>query len=203
MPSVIILTTPTLLLNGILALLICAATIYQKIQLNTANKKNNYLQLQKKKQEEQELKDLTYTLNVTQKPAKDVSEEDGAILENVVRNVTQTISFLDNKKPLYKQDFQSIVNKFADWAAFLKRRSKSKDHLLLLPTETTISELISQVEVAVAAELGVVPRIFVEDEEKIKKPIVCDVDKIVDLWATTVLKIIDLLRKKVCLSACG
>ncbi len=35
-----------------------------------------------KKREEEELKEITYTFNITEKPAKDVSEEDGAILEN-------------------------------------------------------------------------------------------------------------------------
>ncbi|WP_339044771.1 sodium:solute symporter family transporter [Cardinium endosymbiont of Tipula unca] len=185
------LSTTTLLLYIIQTILICAIIIYHKVQISVEKKKNIYLKSQKKKQEEEELKEIAYTFNVTQKPAKDVSEEDGTILENVVRNVTESISFLDNKKALYKEDFQSIVNKFADWAAFLKRRSRSKDHLLLMPTETTIAGLISGVEVAIKSELGKVPKIFVDNERRLTIPMVCDVNKMVDLLATAVLKIVN------------
>ncbi|WP_339044453.1 hypothetical protein [Cardinium endosymbiont of Tipula unca] len=61
----------------------------------------------------------------------------------------------------------------------------------MFPRETTIEDLISQVEVAVEVELGKIPQIFVENERRLTIPMVCDVDKIVDLLVTAVLKIVD------------
>ncbi|TDG94184.1 sodium:solute symporter family transporter [Cardinium endosymbiont of Culicoides punctatus] len=176
---------PLVLVFGVVVLLII---FYAKNQNNLLNKKIFYLEHQQKAQEEQKLKEIAYGLDITQKRDKDVIAENGTILENVVNNVTQAISFLHNSTPLYKEDFQSIINKFTDWALFLKRHSKSKDHLLLAPKKITLSNLISKVEVKVENELGIMPRIFMEKEEPLS--MICDVDKIVDVLVTAVLRIV-------------
>ncbi|WP_133282057.1 sodium:solute symporter family protein, partial [Cardinium endosymbiont of Culicoides punctatus] len=113
---------PLVLVFGVVMLFII---FYTKNQNNLLIKQNIYLKDQQKAQEEQKLKEIAYGLDITQKRDKDVIAENGTILENVVSNVTQAISFLHNSTPLYKEDFQSIINKFTDWALFLKRHSKS------------------------------------------------------------------------------
>lgn len=134
---------------------------------------------------------MAFGLSINQKSTQSKTDEDGDILEKVVKDVTQSISFLDNQKPLYKQDFQSIINKFAEWATFLKKRSRSKDHILLLPTEIAIGKLVSKLEVALEAELGEIPRILVENEALLQEKMVCDVDKTTNLLVAAVLRVIN------------
>ncbi len=86
----------------------------------------------------------------------------GAILHQVVRKVEESISFLDKDIPLFKEDFQSIINKFYDWVTYFNRREKAKEHALLQPTQITLDKLMRKVEVALSQEIGNPPRLLVE-----------------------------------------
>ncbi|UWW96887.1 MAG: hypothetical protein NMK33_05570 [Candidatus Cardinium sp.] len=86
----------------------------------------------------------------------------GFILNQVVGKIEETISFLDGNMPLYKQDFQSIINKFYDWVIYFNRKEKYKNHALLQPTQITFSKLIRKVEYVLSQEVADPPRLLVK-----------------------------------------
>ncbi|MGI2257183.1 sodium:solute symporter family transporter [Candidatus Cardinium hertigii] len=117
----------------------------------------------------------------------------GSILNQVVRKVEESISFLDNHTALYKEDIQSIINKLYDWVAYFNKREKSKDHALLQPDTITLDKLIRKVEVALSQEMSDPPKLLVE---KIRSPnkepcseIVCDVNQLTYSLVKAILRI--------------
>ncbi|WP_123662627.1 sodium:solute symporter family transporter [Candidatus Cardinium hertigii] len=180
--------TMSLLLLGI-GLLICVIIIFDKFRNNSYENQNTYLKNQQKLRETQKLKSLAYNLHMDTTPVISQEEEDGMILEKVVKDVTQSVSFIDDTTPLYKQDFQSIINKFSEWAIFLKQQAKSKDHILLLPTAISINQLINKIEVALEREMENGPRLFIEHKDNtVPVKIVCDVNQIIHLLVTAILR---------------
>ncbi|ROT46974.1 sodium:solute symporter family transporter [Candidatus Cardinium hertigii] len=172
-------------------LLIFSLIIYTKLQVTAQENQNRYLRNKQKLREEQKLKNIAYNLHITSPAAHNELEEDGLILEKVVKDVTQSITFLDGN-PLYKQDFQSIINKFSEWALFLKKQAKSKDHILLLPTEITLDDLINRVENALEREIQYAPRLLIEHKDHmLPVKITCDVNQIIHLLVTAVVRTID------------
>ncbi|MDD9140216.1 MAG: hypothetical protein NQ127_04875, partial [Candidatus Cardinium sp.] len=61
---------------------------------------------------------------------KNALAQEGSILEKAIQHVTQSIAFVDDTTPFLKEDFQSILDKFAEWAFYLKQRAKRQDQLL-------------------------------------------------------------------------
>lgn len=174
-------------------LLFFCSIVYHKLKVTAYEKQYYYLKHQQKLKKEQKLKQIAYSLNIDPATTRSSPEEEGAILEKIVGDVTQSISFLDDS-PLYKQDFQSIINKFSEWAMFLKKRAKSKDHMLLLPTEIALDELIHKLEIALEGEVGCVPRLFVEKNGILPDKIVCDVTQTTYLFVAAILYMIDVDR---------
>ncbi|HLP34921.1 MAG TPA: hypothetical protein VK133_02930 [Amoebophilaceae bacterium] len=170
-----------------LGILVFALLVFYKIR--NANQRNRitYLLDQRNKQNDRELKQWAYNLNLHKKNPLGQAAGDEAVLEEVVETVTQSIAFSDEHMPLYKQDLQSIVDRFREWTLFLKQRNKSKDRLLLQPTETTVEELVQHVETMLEAELGYVPRLLVEKDAYTPQTIWCDVELITKLWAYAIL----------------
>ncbi|WP_419241532.1 HD domain-containing protein [Cardinium endosymbiont of Nabis limbatus] len=117
----------------------------------------------------------------------------GTILGQVVHKIEESISFLDSDMPIYKQDFQSIINKLYDWVWYFNKREKAKKHALLQPAKISFDKLIRKVEVALSQETPDPPRLLVE---KINDPsgqltahIVCDINQVVYLLVQAVLRV--------------
>ncbi|UWW96495.1 MAG: hypothetical protein NMK33_03465 [Candidatus Cardinium sp.] len=95
--------------------------------------------------------------------------------------------------PLYKQDFQSIINKLYDWVSYFNRRAKAKDHALLRPAKITLDKLMRKVEFTLSQEVAHPPKLFVEH---IQEPsgwpssyIICDIHQVIYLLMQAVLRI--------------
>ncbi|CAH2559947.1 sodium:solute symporter family transporter [Cardinium endosymbiont of Oedothorax gibbosus] len=117
----------------------------------------------------------------------------GFVLTQVVRKIEESISFLDSNMTLYKQDFQSIINKFYDWVIYFNKKERAKEHALLQPTKITLDKLIRKVEVALSQEIDEPPRLLVEkinDPNKGPCPyIVCDIHQVVYSLVQSVLRV--------------
>ena len=151
-----------------------------------------YLKTQEQLRKQQKLKKIAYNFNINHADQKTEIEGDSGILQKVIQDVTQSITFLD-EHPLYKEDFQAIINKFSQWAIFLKKQAKSKDHILLLPAKITLDKLIEKVEIALEREYGRPIRLFVENKnDKCPVSITCDVTQVIDLLVTAVAHIANL-----------
>ncbi|WP_432466139.1 sodium:solute symporter family transporter [Candidatus Cardinium hertigii] len=115
------------------------------------------------------------------------------ILEQAIYKVEESISFLDKKMPLFKEDLQSIFNKLYDWVAYFRKRENTKEHALLYPTKITLDNLIHKVEVALLQSIDDPPKILVE---KVRPPnrelsidIVCDINQVIYSLVKAVLRI--------------
>ncbi|WP_260214904.1 sodium:solute symporter family protein, partial [Candidatus Cardinium hertigii] len=172
-----------------IGLLLFTLIIYYRFNTVIWTNQNTYLKNQQKLREAQKLKNLAYNLHIDTATVSSQEEEDGMILEKVVKDVTQSVAFIDNATPLYKQDFQSIINKFSEWAIFLKQQAKSKDHILLQPTAISLNQLINKIEVALEREMENGSRLFIEHKDNtVPVKIVCDVNQIIHLLVTAILR---------------
>ncbi|AXI24188.1 Sodium:solute symporter family protein [Cardinium endosymbiont of Sogatella furcifera] len=123
-------------------------------------------------------------------PGLRVPQGQGSILAQVVGKVEESISFLDSYMPLYKQDFQSIINKLYDWVAYFNKREKAKNHALLQPIKITLDKLIRQVEVTLSQEVSHPPRLFVAPSSETPcTHIVCDIHQVVYLLVQSILRV--------------
>ena len=174
-----------------LGLFIFGIIIYTKGQVMAAQNETLYFKEQEKLRQEKKLQHIAYQFNIHAPSKASALQEDSGILQKVVQNVTQSITFLD-EHPLYKEDFQSIINKFSQWALFLKKQAKSQDHILLLPTEITLDALMEQVEIAVESAYGQPIRFLIEKQERLPTTITCDVKQMIHLLVTAILHIIHL-----------
>ncbi|AWN81831.1 hypothetical protein [Candidatus Cardinium hertigii] len=80
--------------------------------------------------------------------------QEGTILEKAIQHVTQSIAFVEGTTPFLKEDFQSILDKFAEWAYYFKSRAKRQDQLLVQPSVILLEALIDAGEVAYQKEKG-------------------------------------------------
>ncbi|MDD9140166.1 MAG: hypothetical protein NQ127_04625, partial [Candidatus Cardinium sp.] len=77
--------------------------------------------------------------------------------------------------------FQSILDKFAEWAFYLKQRAKRQDQLLLQPTVILLEALIDAGEVAYQKEKDYLPRLWVEETTTMPATMVGDREQLVQL----------------------
>ena len=177
----------------IASLLVFSMVICLKIKLGRYLTKIIYLETQEKIRAAQQLKASLYDSAMV--PTATVGKEKGygAILAQVIGKIEESISFLDGSTPLYKQDFQSIINKLYDWVAYFNRREKAKKHALLQPATITVDKLMRKVELALSQEVTDPPRLLVEkigDPNRALSPhIVCDVNQVVYLLVQVVLRV--------------
>ncbi|WP_342265534.1 sodium:solute symporter family transporter [Cardinium endosymbiont of Philonthus spinipes] len=174
-------------------LLVVAVIICFKVKAGHYMAQNLYLRSQDKIRASQKLKESLYDLAMVPSAALNPAKGHGAVLEQVIGKIEQSVSFLDGNMPLYKQDFQSIINKLYDWVAYFNRRAKVKDHALLQPTKITLDKLIRKVEFTLSQEVAHPPKLFVEH---IKEPsewllpyIICDIHQVVYLLVQSILRV--------------
>ncbi|UWW97047.1 MAG: HD domain-containing protein [Candidatus Cardinium sp.] len=175
------------------SLLVFAMVVCFKIKANRYLTKILYLESQEKIRASQKLKASLYDSAMVPVTTVGKAKGYGAILTQVIAKVEESISFLDGDMPLYKQDFQSIINKLYDWVAYFNRSARAKKHALLQPTKITLDKLMRKVELALSQELADPPRLFVEQIKKASgepsRYIVCDINQVVYLLVQAVLRI--------------
>ncbi|WP_342265202.1 sodium:solute symporter family transporter [Cardinium endosymbiont of Philonthus spinipes] len=181
----------TLLPLFVVSLLMVAIIVWFKVNQNIYTNKILYLENQEKIRESQQLK--AYLYDAAAVPTAGKAKGYGAILTQVIGKIEESISFLDSNIPLYKQDFQSIINKLYDWVAYFNRRAKAKKHALLKPTQITLDKLIRKVELALLQEVADPPRLLVETITSANggaSPyMVCDIHQVVYLLVKAVLRV--------------
>ncbi|MGI2299594.1 sodium:solute symporter family transporter [Candidatus Cardinium hertigii] len=163
-------------------LCIFSIMIYFKTKINKLTRQNIYLKDQKKITASQQLKASLYEAALVPSTGATSPRGYGSILAQVVRKVEESISFLDNHTPLYKEDFQTIIHKLYDWIAYFNSREAAKAHALLHPNNITLDKLIRTVEVSLSQEIEHPPKLLVK---KIKSPsnplatdVVCDIHQV-------------------------
>ncbi|WP_342265741.1 sodium:solute symporter family transporter [Cardinium endosymbiont of Philonthus spinipes] len=175
-----------------LGLLIFTIFVYLKAKNNRYANQVTYLRRREKMHTSRKFKESLYNSAILA-TAGTQPNGNGSILAKVVGKVEESISFLDDNMPLYKKDFQSIINKFYDWVAYFNKKEKAKDHALLQPTKITLDKLIRKVEVALSQEVTHRPRLFLECIKKAGDPvvsyIVCDIHQVVYSLVKAVLQV--------------
>ncbi len=178
-----------------LGLLIFGIFIYFKVKNHGYANQVTYLKAQEELKKARKLKAFVYDAIMVPAHSGVSSSHKGygSILSQVVRKVEESISFLDSNMPLYKQDFQSIINKFYDWVTYFNRKEKAKYHALIQPTKITLDKLIRKVEVRLSQESVDPPKILIEEINNLNGAlpgyIVCDVHQIVYLLVQIVLRV--------------
>ena len=176
-----------------LGLLIFAIFIYLKAKLNSYFEQVGYLKDREKLSTSQKLKEALYDAAMLPSTGFNAPKGYGSILGKVVRKMEESISFLDSHMPLYKQDFQSIINKLYDWVAYFNRKEKAKDHALLQPTKISLDKLIRKLEFALAQEVARPPRLLVEKPSDpigaLCPHIICDMHQVVYSLVKAVLRV--------------
>ncbi|AXI23920.1 Sodium:solute symporter family protein [Cardinium endosymbiont of Sogatella furcifera] len=177
----------------IAGLVVFAMAIYFKVKVRNYTTQILYLKDQEGIREAQQLKASLYDSGTVPATIVNKSKGYGAILTQVVGKIEESISFLDSNVPLYKQDFQSIINKLYDWVAYFNRRERAKKHALLQPTKITLDKLIRKVELALGQEVAHPPRLLIEkinDSNGAPSPhMVCDINQIAYLLVQAVLRV--------------
>ncbi|WP_243575173.1 sodium:solute symporter family transporter [Candidatus Cardinium sp. cByotN1] len=177
----------------IVGLLLLAIIIYLKIQQGNLTRQNLYLKNQQQIRSSQQLKSSLYDAALVPSNQGSVRKGYGFILNQVVRKVEESISFLHEDIPLFKEDFQSIINKFYDWVTYFNRREKAKQHALLQPNKITLDKLMREVAIALSQEMSDPPKLLVETiKTPDKQPctyIVCDINQVVYSLVKAVLRV--------------
>ncbi len=177
----------------IASLLVFVMTIIFKVRQDCSIVQNTYLKDQEKVRENQQLKASLYDAALVPSNGAGAPKGYGFILKQVVRKVEESISFLDEHTPFYKQDFQSVINKFYDWVDYFNKREKAKKHALLQPNKITFDKLIRKVEVALSQEVSDPPRLLVEKIDAAyggpSHHIVCGIYQVVYLLVQAVLRV--------------
>ncbi|WP_250238120.1 HD domain-containing protein [Cardinium endosymbiont of Oedothorax gibbosus] len=176
------------------SILIFTMVIYVKVQLTDYRAHNRYLESKEKlkrgKAYQLKLKQTIRHLHIH--AVEGYSERDATFLRKVVEEVMESPLFLEDE-PLYKEAFDTIVDKFAMWSIFLKQYTKSKVHLSLLSTEIALNELIQQLEIALNDSVESPPKlIIVQKEVDLNAKIVCDVDQVIHLLVAVILHAVHL-----------
>ncbi|WP_419241605.1 sodium:solute symporter family transporter [Cardinium endosymbiont of Nabis limbatus] len=177
----------------IASLLVLAMAICFKSKQNHHINQILYLKDQEKIRASQKLKASLYDSAMVPVTVVSKAKGYGPILTQVVGKIEESISFLDGSTPLYKQDFQSIINKLYGWAAYFNRREKAKKHALLQPTKITLEKLIRKVELALSQEVTNPPRLLIENTKAPNKApcqhIICDINQVAYLLVQAVLRV--------------
>ncbi|WP_342265566.1 sodium:solute symporter family transporter [Cardinium endosymbiont of Philonthus spinipes] len=174
-------------------LLVFVIIIGLKVKMGSYTTQILYLKHQEKIRAAQKLKASLYDSAIVPDAMVRKAKGYGTILTQVIGKIEESISFLDSNVPLYKQDFQSIINKLYDWVAYFNRRAKAKKHALLQPTKIALDKLLRKVELALSQEVADPPRLLVEQASDLYEPssghIVCDINQVVYLLVQAVLRI--------------
>ncbi|WP_223245671.1 sodium:solute symporter family transporter [Cardinium endosymbiont of Bemisia tabaci] len=177
----------------LMGLLIFTLIIFFKIKVYSLTTQNIYLKGKEKNRESKQLKASLYEAVLVPSHNSTSPKKYGSILAQVVGKVEESISFLDNHTPIYKEDLQSIMNKFYDWVDYFNKRGKAKDHALLEPTKITLDKLVRKVEIALSQEMDDPPKILVEkirpSNGELYSDIVCDINQVVYSLVKAVLRI--------------
>ncbi|MCT4696937.1 sodium:solute symporter family transporter [Candidatus Cardinium sp. TP] len=176
-----------------MGLLIFGIFLYLKLKNNSYFDQVRYLKDREQLRASRKLKASLYDSAMVSFPGFSTPKGRHSILAQVVGKIEESISFLDSNMPLYKQDFQSIINKLYDWVAYFNKKEKAKEHALLQPTKLSVDQLIRKVELALSQEVTLSPQLFVE---QIKEPngapcahIVCDINQVVYLLVQAILRV--------------
>jgi len=176
-----------------LGLLIFAIFINLKVKMHTCFQQVNYLKDREKMRTAQKLKEALYDAAMVPFTSCSVPKGYGSILGKAVGKMEESISFLDSNMPLYKQDFQSIINKLYDWVAYFTKREKAKDHALLKLTKISLDKMIDKVEFVLCQEVDDPPTMFVESiqgDSGIPCPyIICDIHQVIYSLVQAVLRV--------------
>ncbi|MDD9139658.1 MAG: HD domain-containing protein [Candidatus Cardinium sp.] len=155
--------------------------VYFKKQNRIQQERVAYFLQKQATQEAYELKKLAYSEELPTASPQNALAQEGTILEKAIQHVTQSIAFVDSTTPFLKEDFQSILDKFAEWAYYFKSRAKRQDQLLLQPSVILLEALIDAGEVAYQKEKGYLPGLWIEEAVNIPDTMLGDREQLVRL----------------------
>ncbi|AWN81776.1 High-affinity proline transporter PutP [Candidatus Cardinium hertigii] len=180
--STILWPSPIILFSLLVAgLCLLIWIVYVKQQNRIQQERVAYFLQKQATQEAYELKKLAYSEELPTASPQNTLAQEGTILEKAIQNVTQSIAFVNSTIPFLKEDFQSIIDKFAEWAYYLKQRAKRQDQLLLQPSIILLEALIDAGEVAYQKEKGYLPGLWIEESVNIPTTMLGDREQLVQL----------------------
>ncbi|WP_250238730.1 hypothetical protein [Cardinium endosymbiont of Oedothorax gibbosus] len=157
--------------------------------------KNKIEEQQREEQEQRQTESCLYSdLGAVRNNPKGVY----ASIDQTMKEVTNFISYLDDR-PLYKEDLDIITKNFVIWDIFLKQRAKSDNHIILLPIEVSLDELIRRLEVSLEFESSAraMPKLVIETKgDKLPQKIICDANQLVCLLRPVILSLASLDASK-------
>lgn len=179
-----------------LSLMIFCIIVYNKRMLAGCTYHGHYLRskIKEKQIQEQEKKQASGGLYSDLETVRDHPKGAHAFIDQMMKEVTQFISYLDDR-PLYKEDLDLIIKNFVIWDIFLKQRARSRNHIILIPVEVSLDELIRKLEVALELESKehIIPKLIIESkDDALPEKIVCDVNQMVCLLTPIVLSMASL-----------
>lgn len=104
------------------------------------------------------------------------------ILQKIVKELTNTLSFMDDVTPLYKEDVQRIIDTFFHWVQVEEK--SFKPNYQLKPTAVNINQLIYAIKVGMAAHP---PGIKLE-KQATSSQIICDLYLITHLLVIAIMR---------------
>ncbi|MDD9139982.1 MAG: sodium:solute symporter family protein, partial [Candidatus Cardinium sp.] len=178
-----ILWPAPMVLFSLLVAGVCFLTlvVYLKQQNSIQQECADYLRKQQAYKEAYALKKLAYSEELPTASPQNALAQEGTILEKAIQHVTQSIAFVNSTTPFLKEDFQSIIDKFAEWAYYFRSRAKRQDQLLLQPKVIPLEALIDAGEVAYQKEKGYLPGLWVEEVVNIPDTMLGDREQLVRL----------------------
>ncbi|AWN82074.1 High-affinity proline transporter PutP [Candidatus Cardinium hertigii] len=178
-----ILWPAPMVLFSLLVAGVCFLTllVYLKQQNSIQQECADYLRKQQAYKEAYALKRLAYSEELPTASPQNALAQEGTILEKAIQHVTQSIAFVNSTTPFLKEDFQSIIDKFAEWAYYFRSRAKRQDQLLLQPKVIPLEALIDAGELAYQKEKGYLPGLWVEEVVNIPDTMLGDREQLVRL----------------------
>ena len=179
-----------------LSLMIFFIIAYNKRKLAGYKHHGHYLKnkIQERQTQEQEQRQAEFDLYSDLETVRTNPKEAHAFIDQIMQEVTQFISYLDNR-PLYKEDLDLITKNFVIWDIFLKQRARSRNHIILIPIEVSLDELVRRLEVALELESKEhsIPKLLIDPrDDKLPEKIVCDVNQMISLLVPVILSIASL-----------
>ncbi|TSJ80768.1 MAG: hypothetical protein NMK33_04955 [Candidatus Cardinium sp.] len=174
-----------------LSLMIFFIIVYNKRKLASYKHHGHYLKskIQEKQLKEQEEQQSGFDLYSDLETVRNNPMEAHTFIDQVMKEATQFISYLDSR-PLYKEDLDLITNNFVIWDIFLKQRARSRNHIILIPVEVSLDELVRKLEVALDLESKThpIPKLLIEPKDhKLPEKIICDANQMVSLLIMPVI----------------
>ncbi|WP_342265387.1 hypothetical protein [Cardinium endosymbiont of Philonthus spinipes] len=179
-----------------LGLMIFFIIVYNKRKLAGYKYYGHYLsnKIQEQQTKEQEQRQAGAGLYSDLGTIRNNPQEAHAFIDQIMKEVTKFISYVDTR-PLYKEDLDLITKNFVIWDIFLKQRARSRNHIILIPTEVHLDELIRKVEAALDLENKgrSVPKLFIEPKgDQFPEKIICDVNQMIALLTPIILSMASL-----------